>query len=330
MKRRFRSGIVVLFAAVSVVVSSSVFADQIDDEYLRREQALGADDVAGHYKLAEWCRGHKRWDLVARQCRTVIRLDQRHQRAKTLLEMARAHLKVEHRSQGGDNPKPGSAAGKRPRVLTDAEVQKIRRAELDQDGPERARVKIDRRVAKAFLEAMQSNVDFPYDRRTFNRMRPIEKAMVILEYGGDRHVEGVTVNTNPNRMRVFKDEVMSLVAAGCATAECHGGSGPGTFHLYGGRSLRDNVVYTNFLVLHEYERDHERLINRKSPERSLLLTYGLPPTGGNDSLNHPTPIDVVYQKGTQDRNYQTVFEWLQSLDLEYPDYGIDLKTAPKP
>ena len=310
--------------------SSKVTADQIDDEYLRREQALAAADVAGHYELADWCRGHERWDLVARQCRTVIRLDQRHVRAKTLLEIARAHLKVEHRSEGAIRPKPGTAAGKRPRVLTDAEVQSIRRLELNLGGPERARIKIDRRVAGGFLDAMRSNADFPYDRRAFNRLRPIEKAEVILQYGDNGQAEGITVTTNPDRMRMFKAKVMPVVAAGCATAECHGGSGSGTFHLYGGRSLKDNVVYTNFLLLHEYEKDNERLINRNSPDRSLLLKYGLPPAGAGDSLNHPTAIDVVYRNGIEDRDYATILDWLRSLSLQSPDYGVELSVAAHP
>ena len=85
------------------------------------------------------------------------------------------------------------------------------------------------------------------------------------------------------------------------------------------------MVYANFLVTHEFEVGDRRLVNRNSPDRSLILTYGLPPGTGDGAapFNHPTDIPAVFE-GEGDADYNTVLEWLRSLDLSRPEYGIDL------
>lgn len=318
---------VLLAATLAGYVSTR--ADDVEDEYYARSRSLGKNDVRGHLTLAVWCKERERWELVARECHTVKGIEPNNAKANLLLELARAHLEQQHRPPGSPPNVRGDARVKpdgRPRVLTDAEVQRIRRAELRSD--DKARIRIDRKTLKAFYDAMRSAPDFDYDRKSFFRLPPIEKARLLLARGEERYAQGVTVVTDPQRMRVFNREVMPLVAKNCATVECHGGGGASAFQIYGGR-VRDNVAYTNFLIMHEYRVGEQELLNRNAPENSLILTYGLPPQPGDAGRNHPTPIEPVY-RNTSDRDYQTILAWLESLALERPDYGIDLKAPAHP
>jgi hypothetical protein len=97
--------------------------------------------------------------------------------------------------------------------------------------------------------------------------------------------------------------------------------------LQGGVSIKSNAAYANFLILHDTEVGSEWIINRNDPERSLLLAWGLSRDAGGPiaGTKHPTPIKPVY-RGMEGPDYGVVYEWLNSLAIDRPDYGIDLQS----
>jgi hypothetical protein len=323
--------VAILFVGCLSLTATVVRADAIDDEYLVQLRGLSDSNIDGHYKLAEWCRDKSRWDLVARQCRTVLRLNPGHRKAKLLLEYARGWLKKDQQPPPkGQAPSQTGVGSPLPRLLTDREIQKIRRAELFLDDREKARVRIEGRgTDRDFFDAMRTRSDFRYEKREFFRLPVQEKAAVMLKFGRDQWADKITVVTDPVRMKVFRREISPLIAANCATAECHGGAGGNKFQIYGDRRPSTNVAYTNFLVLHEYKVGLEEVINRITPEKSLLLTYSLPPDPAAPKLNHPAPITPPYVR-TDDRDYIKLLNWVKSLDLDRPDYGIDISKPPSP
>ncbi len=331
MFRRLTVTRVIVIAAMLAMGAVSARADQVEDEYLRRSRALTNSDVRGHLDLAKWCKEKERWSLVADQCNLILRMEPGNAQAKLLRDIARSYLEKDQRGDRPPGADPGSPAGggKLPRLLTDAEVQRIRRAELHVSGPERARVKVGRQAMLDFLDAMETAGNFPYGKKDFFRLSPIEKARLMLRYGGDAFAEKIEVATDPDRIRGFERDVTPIVAGGCASVECHGGGGPGKFQIYGGRRLRGNTLYTNFFFLHEYKVGEHSVIDRNNVRESLLLTYGLPPSPGDSKLNHPTTIRPVFAD-TDDRAYRAVHDWLATLTIERPDYGIDPKVAPAP
>jgi hypothetical protein len=331
-----RHWLILIFAAAVSFGAVAASADSIDDEYERRAKALQPSDVAGHLALAKWCRDNERWLLVARRCQHILTINPNHRPAQLLLETARKKLGKEQRGDGSRRGKrsgsgSGAKAGAGPRVLTDEEVQIVRRAELNLDEPERVAVRIDRRAVMAFVKSMRSDPEFDYDQREFFRLPKIEQAQLMLRFGDEKARQAVTITRDPQRVRTFDRQIHPLIHPNCATVECHGGSNAGAFRLLGGRSMRTNAMYANFVILQQYEVGLERLINRGEPERSLLLTYGLPSSMNEDaSLSHPTKIRPMFT-GTDDRDYVRVLEWLRSLDMTLPDYGIDpMKPAPAP
>ena len=81
--------------------------------------------------------------------------------------------------------------------------------------------------------------------------------------------------------------------------------------------------------MHEFAEGKERLINRDLPDMSTLLRYGLPPVpqdelGPANPSNHPVEIDPPFA-GRKDRDYRAILDWIETLSIPAPDYGISLK-----
>lgn len=315
---------------VFVMVSPS-FSDSVDDEYTRRFQALARDDVRGHEELAKWLHKQERWQLLAQQCRYVLRIAPNNRPATLMLDLARLQLEKESKhspntdspDKGGPPTKTATHCGDAPAALTDDEVDAVRRAELNLDAPEHVTVRIDRKLLKQFIEEYENAPGFPVDRRAFFRLNPTEQAQLMLKYAREKYRESIVIRGEPERLKSFTRNVMPFVLANCATAECHGGTQAGCFRLQGGRSLGTNVAYANFIAMQSMKVDDHPLINRNTPKRSLLLTYGLPAVPGDDfkAYNHPVDISPIF-KDQDDRDYRMILDWLRSLDIEKPDYGI--------
>lgn len=307
----------------------AVRADAVDDEYVVRFKALRPDDVAGHLELAKWCRDQQRWALVAQQCRHIQKYEPDQAHAKLLLDTAMIHLAQQAPQNETGKPAAGGRTGGSPRVLTDMEIQKVRRAELDRERTENVPIKIDREALKEYLEWASARGTLTLDRAEFAKLPRAEQAQMMLRDAPERFGDKITISGDPERLRVFDRTVMPIVLRGCATADCHGGSGAGGFQLHGGRSPKTNAVYANFLLLQDYRVGEKPVIDRNQPSESLLLTYGLPPrsTASAKPFNHSTALTPIFAD-EQQADYQAVLQWLQSLPFARPDYGVDLTPPP--
>jgi hypothetical protein len=316
------------FAAIVFLascVAHHVVAGDIDDEYLDRFKSLAAKDVNGHFELAKWCREHEKWQLVAQQCRHVLRIEPNHEQAKLLLQVAQTRLSADQALRGRDPDASG-----RLRPLTDEEVQRIRRKELHLDEEGRVVVRIDRDALREFYEFAHGTGLVDDDRRAFFKLPRLKLAQLILRLAPDQFGKAVSIRSDPQRMQTFIRDVQPIILRGCAAADCHGGSAAGDFQLFTGRALSPNASYANYLRMHEHKAGNERLINRDQPGRSLLLSYGLPNEEvAEETRRHPSDIMPVFQS-PDDREYRTVLNWLSSLSIRRPDYGIELKSDETP
>jgi hypothetical protein len=317
--------------ALSILLwAAPTLGGDVKDDYLQRFRALQQDDVDGHIELARWCRKHESWTELKTQCRHVLRIKPGHREAELLLELANEMLDGGDQSGGraAEPGRSGDGSRKKLRILTDEEVQAIRRAELDLDRPERVTVKFDRNLMRDFMTWARSEGGAGFDRKAFSRLPIVTRTQVILGEASEQFGDRITIKTDPYRMRTFIREVWPIIGRGCATSGCHGDGAVGRLRLHGGRSIKTNPVYTNFLILHEYEADGERLIDRNDPSRSLLLAYGLSPDAADEppKHEHPAVIDPIFDS-PEDRNYQGVLQWLNSLSIDRPDYGIDLDSG---
>ena len=310
--------------------------DAVQAEYERRAARLEPDDVAGHLELAIWCKEQGAYEPLRKQCTLILAQEGEHKNAKLLLKLAMRHLGPSEESQDRSGKSgrgaSGEAVGKLGRVISDAEIQRIRWMEMMREEPRPLSIEFKNKVIQRFLDAMEGAEQFTgrEKRRAFMRLKPMEKVQQIrgqIRAGyPDDFSEDIVIRTDPKRMADFERRVLPVVLSGCATGRCHGDPQASRFALYTDRVMSKNKVYTNYLIMHDYRVGDKRLINRDIFKQSLLLTYGfheLPAALGklNPSYKHPGDIKAIY-RGVNDPKYRDIRDWLESLSSLEPDYGI--------
>lgn len=319
------------FSAVTVAIA----ADRATEAaYQRKFNELKVDDIDGHMKLALWCREQKAYDLLRRECNHILGIDPNHTQARLLLELAQQRMAADGDDDQQDETKSDDAGERRTAagvvMLTDEQVQKIRRQMLDLERPENVRVNFKNDVLNRFWEEAAAKQNLPRsERATFFRLSPARKAQEILRHVkfqgyNESLVDDVEILTDPLIMNEFATRVWPIIDSGCATAACHGGVKAEGIAFVTERSNSDATIYTNYMILHEYVKDDQFLINRDRPDESLILTYGRPPELVKSNQRHPTDISPVFLQ-TSISTYRRVLRWLTALAPPRPDYGFKLE-----
>ncbi len=315
----------------------------IEAEYHSRSQKLAPDDLQGHLDLALWCREKQAWDLLAEECEYILSTDKGKdsRQAQLLLELAKTKL-ASQPAATSTTQQPQGATGKqgqagKPALLTDEQVQILKRAEIKVDSREpvgRIRAEFKNDVLKRFWNEYSTTRTLSRDAwADFLKSSPGVKVLTILAEVRAGRVspslaDDIIITSDPIIFEEFIRRVEPIILSGCATSKCHGGTEAGDFALYNERVMKENTHYTNFLILEQYKHDDLSMINRDFPEQSLVVQYGLPPDAQN--VAHPTQIDTLY-RSPDDPRLAIVLRWIGALDLPAPEYGITLEPAtPKP
>lgn len=238
------------------------------------------------------------------------------------------------------------------RKLTPQEINRIRYLELKalresklSGQPDRVSCKVPRRTIDDFLVEMEGREDFitaitgnkdagwERARQAFNKLTAPQKLHQIAYYKGPGYADRVQITSDPEVFIEFKRNVLPVVMRSCATSSCHGLSvreGP-RLVLFDDPKRSSSTFYANFLMLNEVEVDGRPLIDRASPENSLLLTYMLPPADVKPEFRHTDAVKLrpVYQSRTA-RGYRRILEWIKSLKHPAEDYGVRLSPPPAP
>lgn len=326
---------IALFAAGLFAAANAAWAADKATEtaYQRKFDELKVDDIEGHMKLAMWCREQDAYDLLRRECNHILGIDPNHTQARLMLELAQQRLAASGDDQQDemildDQGDRKTAAG--VVLLTDEQVQIIRRHMLDLERPENVRVEFKNNVLDRFWEEYAAKKNAPRSERpSFFRLSQARKAQEILKHvkfqGFDESlVDDVKIVSDPLIMKEFATRVWPIIDSGCATAACHGGVKAQGIAFVTERSGSDATIYTNYKILQEYAKDDQYLINRDHPDESLILTYGRPPDLIKPGQRHPTDISPVFLQ-TSVPTYQRVLEWLTQLAPPRPDYGFKLE-----
>ena len=298
----------------------------IQAEYDTRLAALAPDDINGHYALADWCRAKRRYDLVVRECQTVLRLKPGHTNARLLLDVAQQQLNRAGPTDRSRQTAPARGPGRQGDYVSEDDIQRLRYAELNPDRPERVQVRFHNRVTAEFVDLMVQQGKFNRRGRTaFLRSKPAEKLFIMLQQDPEAYRDDIEIRSDPIVFAQFRKRILPTIMTGCATAMCHGGVRAPVFRLHGRKTRTERLVYTNFLILHsltaqlEPEVRGRPLINRDRPEESLLLDYLLPRAMARHP--HPTDIDPIV-RSKRDAKYLMVLQWISRLDPR-PNYDLD-------
>lgn len=314
-------------------------------EYQDRFGKLKADDVEGHYALAEWCREHRLYRSLLKQAQYVLQLEPDNENARLLYRVAVDALKAQNTQT---RPAEGAAAAESidGELLGPQQIQQLKYAEFLPPDETRPSLPIHGRVRRAdrgesfkvrfagsvlndFLDYMSGHPDFRSreNRTAFLSLAPTRQAQLIREHSGNRFEDDIEIITNPLVFQQF-ERVLPMVMSGCATSSCHGGAGAESWRLRTARPRTDLNLYTNFLIVNRVREGGHRLVNRAKPEESLLLQYGLPPRQA--LFQHPEEIAVMFPRGREDARYRTILMWIENLRMPEPRTGVALPGYPEP
>lgn len=314
-------------------------------EYQDRFKSLKADDVEGHYALAEWCRENRLYHSLFRQAQYILQLQPDHENARLLYRIAAEQLRTgssQTRPAEGD-AQTTTADGE---LLTAKQIQRLKFAEffnVDQLRPplpvngravgglrgEFLKVRFDGNVLNEFLDQMSGHQDFDSreDRTRFLSLTPTRQVQLIREHTGDKYQSRIEIVNDPLVFRQF-ERVLPMVMNGCGTSNCHGGGEAKGWRLRTARPRTELNLYTNYLILSRVRPHNQRVIDRRKPDESLLLQYGLPPQQA--SYQHPEPVPATYPKGRDDARYRAILAWISNLQVPEPRNGVTLPGYPEP
>jgi len=314
----------------------------------RFEKALSTlknDDVTGRVKLARDALSRNELDLANKAVGEALDIDPLDRPAREVFDLItqRAKARENARDNSGASPTPTPApetdASPTPapptrergdQLITPEKINEIRQKELRPDDT-RVRVRFANNVRKRYVDGVPN-----YSYGDFISQSDTQQALEIIARGKKDMVPDVLISTDPPALLEYGRKVQGGILQGCATSQCHGGANNGGFVLISpSRSVEDNYINFHTLVLAEQSVGNEagadagglfsgpskrKLIDRESPDESLLLAYGLPLA--KSRYPHPELKGfVAIFRDTNDPQYRMVRDWIGSLKTPSPSYA---------
>lgn len=337
-------GMVVKRGTIEVRVAradvASVRYVETTDAFTPRINELKPDDTAGRVALAREAFRAGEYSTARKLADEVLAKEPNNKQAVELLDTIRRQIMLEAKQRGIEAAATQEAVssigtplapGELPhRYLNDAEINRVRQTELQESDAARVRVRLDNGVAKRFMEIPQAdNVDF-------GSLSAFQQALMIIRHGDADMRKDVIILSDPGALRDYRQSIQPIILRGCASAGCHGSQAGGPFVLFPSMD-NEAAAYTNFYMLATYKKAPAAqpssifggslagalMIDRQAPERSLLLTYGLPPQQAGSHPHAAVPNFRPTFGSVNDGLYRRVGSWIaDSLMHEEPVYGI--------
>ena len=319
-------------ASVRYVESADAFTPRINE--------LKPDDVAARIALAREAFRAGQYPTARGLANEVLAKDPNNKEAVDLLNMIRRQISLESRQRGMEAATTQEAVssigtplppGELPhRYLSDPEINRIRQTELQDGDAARVRVRLEHDVANRFMQIPQA------DNGNFANLSTFQQAISIIRQGDADMRKDVIVLEDPGSVREFRQNIQKIILVGCAASSCHGTQAGGAFVLF---PSMDNqaAAYTNFYMLSTYQKRPAvqpdsifggslagaMMIDRQVPDRSMLLTYGLPPQQAGAHSHPAIPGFRPAFATVNDGLYRRVRSWIaDGLVHQEPVYGI--------
>ncbi len=306
-------------------------------QYEERFAELNADDVKGHFALAQWCNEQGQYELAVKQSEYVLKLDPKHEGARRLSAAASRNVEA---IRGGKTVRRRPPTAGEAGLISKEDVQKLRFLEMldyqaeriDPAWRESLAVRFEKGVLIEFLDTMGDSPEFAgrANRQRFLSLTPTQQVQVIRQFTGLTYQPKIEIPSDPLVFRRFKP-VAAIIERGCSTRDCHGGEKPAKPFGWRGHYLYpEQSLYTQFLILDRGVLGRERLIDRAQPADSLILQYGLPARVPHKP--HPGNMEFkpLYPQGLDDPGYRMVHDWIEMLRVPRPVNGINLEGYPEP
>ncbi len=303
------------------------------DELAKRLEKVDSRDADGYYQAAKWAYDQNLLDETQKILLDVLKLQPDHENATVLLTLVK--IRRAGPAETGTTKATTSMPDETPppldpsNFLKQEDIYRIRLMELNPDDKGSIRYRND--VLNRFIKSMRGTSDFakPDDERRFRRYPKVKQVLYILD-NTDRENssirDDILIEHEPQVMKDFKVRVWPIIARSYASPNCYGGvKVRDGLKLFNVPLTDERIAYTNFYILHTWERGGRKMINRDNPEMSLLLQYGLPKKLAKIPAPDYVPGPIFTSK--EDRKYKLIEEWIESLRRPFlsPGYRIDYK-----
>ncbi len=301
----------------------------VRDELAKRLGKVDSRDAEGYYQVARWADEQDMPADAEKILQKVLKLKPGHERALALLKLVKMRL------AGPVKPTTTVATGpaKPPpldpsKFLKKEDIYRIRLMELKSN--DRVSIRYRNDVLNRFIKSMQGIGDFtePGFERQFRGYSRVKQVLYILEWTDRENAsirDDILIRSDPKVMKDFRTYIWPIIARSYAKPSCYGGvKGRDGLKLFNIPLTDERILYTNFYILHKWQRSGRRMINRDNPKMSLLLQYGLP----RELAKCPRPkyVPGPIFTGPNDRNYKLIKKWIESLHRLFPPgYRIEYK-----
>lgn len=318
-------------------VKSLRLQDTPEETYRKKRAELKDDDLDGRYELAQSMYEQDALDLAKRELVSLDRDFPNTPRVGELLNVVDAKLRLEERrgdvprirrdvrDRDDDRAREGRA-GRRGATrdhpfLTPEQINLIKVYEVDLDAE--PRVTISGRTLDAFFDRYGDNDAVPRGRRErseFRRLPGHEQLDLFFRVQARDLYDQVDVRQDPEPLNQFRRTVNPQYIARYFAPTFGHGQIDGLV-LFNDRPDDEAEAYTNFYLLTQFSHNGARMIDRTSPESSLLLQWGLE----RDSAKFPAPDIEGWRpqfRTTNDPDFRRYVQWIETMFQGDPPYGI--------
>lgn len=325
----------------------------LDSLYKQKLERLTKDDVAGRYQLAQWLytQGSDeqavRWSLDERkkadqlaieQLDWLLRDDPDNVQVRMLKGLTAKRIEDRRVSERPTSPDQtdngGSTAGDGTSgdstYLTAEQRNLLKIYEIDLSSKPKLVIPAST-VEKIYAdERLRSDAAMaPYQGRSgkarFRTLQGYEQLEILFQLRARSLYDEVQVRSEPTPLREFRTKVNPTYVVGHC-GRCHAVGKDAAPQFFTRKANGEEAAYTNFLILSRMTGGIRDMIDRQTPDDSLLFQYGLPREEA--TFPHPeVPNFRHYFSGKQDKRYQEMTEWVKTLYRPTPRYPIEY-TAP--
>ncbi|MDB5324971.1 MAG: hypothetical protein JWM57_540 [Phycisphaerales bacterium] len=334
----------------------SITYGTFDERWTAAYDALAKTDAAGRVAAGRQAFDMQRYDLAERALREAQAIEPNNAETAELLKTTMNQRRLESvktvPTTPGTTATPASTATTKPaagwNLLTADQVNRVKQLEL-RDTETKTRVAFSNNVQKHFYDSNPRLAnEFP-SFQAFRSASSVVQAGRIIRDGAPELAKDVKIVNDPEIIADFRNSVQSLILQGCATSQCHGGSGAAAmkFALVS-PAAEPAATYTNFYVLQSTKMsrpggakplsqtggntvvpDVAFMIDRIRPDQSALLQFGL--SDQYAEMKHPRVrgYNGIFPRGRDDPKYKAILDFVQKLTPVQPDYGFDYKLERK-
>jgi hypothetical protein len=330
-------------------IESTFLRDQIRDLQIKltleeqaqqRRQGLKPDDFDGRFEIARWLYDHKTpegYRLALVELDSLLQANPNHERAKLLRnivadEVAKLNappLVTPAPQPPGTGPTPANAPVRPPvegpKMLGKDEMNLIRVFEVDL--ATKPKLQITDKTLSEVLKKYRERPEMAgfLGTRGEAKLRTLQgwqQLDLLFKLQAREYYPSVQVREEPKTLREFKTSIHpNYVVRYCGG--CHGeGKAPG-FYVITAQPTRDDVIYTNLMLVRRTKTHGGGLIDKSEPAKSPLLQFGLP--AKDAKTPHPNVKSWRhFFTGPADPRYAEMEAWIKSLyGTSSDDYPID-------